>query len=244
MSSQVNKTLSSRDGVPAPSANTPWLVMIYMAGDNNLSEEMVLALQDVMSEGARQGNVIVAQFDPGGAGIATQRYVFGAAGASAGIPGAVTTASIAKLKLKHFEDPHFGGAEVNTGAKPSLQRFLDWAWSQVPHDPNGNPEPMQTLLILSGHGSGATEDFFLKDESSTDALTFKELAEVLSWHSQEHRRIDVLGLDACYMCMGELAYEVRDRASILIGPEGLEPAFGWPYRKILAAIQARGPPGR
>ena len=29
----------------------PWLVMVYLAGDNNLSEDMVLALQDLKAEG-------------------------------------------------------------------------------------------------------------------------------------------------------------------------------------------------
>ncbi len=32
------------------------------------------------------------------------------------------------------------------------------------------------------------------------------------------------------MSMGEVAYEIREYADILVGAEGLEPAFGWPYR--------------
>ncbi len=30
--------------------NAPWLTMLYMAGDNELTEEMVLALQDLVGE--------------------------------------------------------------------------------------------------------------------------------------------------------------------------------------------------
>ena len=29
----------------------PWLVMIYLAGDTNLTEEMVLAMKDLVDEG-------------------------------------------------------------------------------------------------------------------------------------------------------------------------------------------------
>lgn len=29
----------------------PWLVMLYLAGDNTLTEEMVLAMQDLLAEG-------------------------------------------------------------------------------------------------------------------------------------------------------------------------------------------------
>jgi len=54
----------------------PWLVMVYMAGDNCLTEEMVLSLQDIMQSGAPHGGIVVAQLDPGGTGIATQRYAF------------------------------------------------------------------------------------------------------------------------------------------------------------------------
>ena len=32
--------------------NKPWLVMLYLSGDNNLSEDMVLALQSLQPEGA------------------------------------------------------------------------------------------------------------------------------------------------------------------------------------------------
>ena len=45
-----------------------------------------------------------------------------------------------------------------------------------------------------------------------------------------NRKFDILGFDACIMSMGEVACEVRNYADILVGAEGLEPAFGWPYR--------------
>ena len=56
--------------------NPPWLTMLYMAADNNLTEEMVLALQDLVAEGAAPGSAIKAQFDPSGEGFDTQRYTF------------------------------------------------------------------------------------------------------------------------------------------------------------------------
>ena len=50
--------------------------MLYLAGDNNLAEDMVLALQDLVAEGAPDGDQIVAQLDPSGVGLETQRYRF------------------------------------------------------------------------------------------------------------------------------------------------------------------------
>ena len=43
------------------------------------------------------------------------------------------------------------------------------------------------------------------------------------------------------MSMGEIAYEIREHVDILIGAEGLEPEFGWPYRRILAGVRALPP---
>ena len=34
----------------------PWLVMLFLAGDNNLTESMVLALQDLIAEGPPEGD--------------------------------------------------------------------------------------------------------------------------------------------------------------------------------------------
>jgi hypothetical protein len=45
-------------------------------------------------------------------------------------------------------------------------------------------------------------------------------------------------MDACYMAMGEVAYQIRGSVDVLVGAEGLEPEFGWPYRQILAAAKA------
>ena len=67
-------------------AEKSWTVMVYLAGDNNLSEEMVWALKE-MKEWAQQPRApkgckinLVAQFDPSGMGIPTQRYDFGEPG--------------------------------------------------------------------------------------------------------------------------------------------------------------------
>ncbi len=35
-----------------PHRTRPWLVMLFLAGDNSLNEDMVLALQDIQAEGA------------------------------------------------------------------------------------------------------------------------------------------------------------------------------------------------
>ena len=216
---------------PAEETASPWLVMLYLAGDNSLTEDMVLALQDLQAEGPPRGDKIVAQFDPSGIGLSAQRYDF-----SDVAPGKA---------LDDYRDRTFEPSEVDTGSRQALVDFVKWADAKCWNVQKTKKNAYQYLLILSGHGSGTTEDFLLKDESPTDSLTIDELKAALvaanerigSGLAQPNKKIDILGLDACYMCMGEIAYQIRDQVGILIGAEGLEPEFGWPYRRLLRKVK-------
>jgi hypothetical protein len=202
----------------------PWLVMLYMAGDNNLTEDMVLALQDLKAEEPLNGDKIVAQFDPSGIGLSAQRYDFST-------PKGPT--------LEAYRDKTFNPGEINTGSREALVDFITWANGNGEQE-EGKKKEYQYLLILAGHGSGATEDFLMKDDASKDSLTIDEFRDALKEAKEKifKKKIDVLGMDACYMSMGEVAYEIRDYVDIMVGAEGLEPAFGWPYRRILARAKA------
>src|SRR5689334_1764480 len=73
------------DPCPEPSTSPPahcvdeftptTTVMIYLAGDNNLSEECVFALTELKKSSPRDGSVTVfAQYDPSDEFLPTQRY--------------------------------------------------------------------------------------------------------------------------------------------------------------------------
>ncbi len=199
------------------SSETPgWLVMLYLAGDNNLTEEMVMALQALQAAEPMPGTRIVAQLDPSGLGLPTQRYDF-------------TELKPGKC-LHDYLVPCCDIGETNTGNPNALSGFINWA-NALPWVDAEHPKPEKQFLILSGHGSGTTEDFLLKDENSADSLSIDELRIALE---RAGKKIDILGMDACFMSMFEVAYEVRNYVDILVGAEGLEPEFGWPYSRILA----------
>ncbi len=69
------------------------------------------------------------------------------------------------------------------------------------------------MLVLSGHGGGTSEDFLLKDQNAQNALSMEELREALDNASptcrhgsdEQYRKFDILGFDACFMSMGEVA---------------------------------------
>ena len=139
----------------------PWLVMLYLAGDNNLTEDMVSALQDLQAGGATPGTKIVAQLDPSSMGLSTQRY---------DLSKSAPTRPDGRVYLEDFRVS--SSPEINTGSADALRHFIEWA-----HDRYGRDDGQKDrhLLILSGHGSGTTEDFLLRDENAADSLSIGEL---------------------------------------------------------------------
>ena len=87
-----------------PDQPVPWLTMLYMAGDNELTEEMVLALQDLVGPKPLTESKIVAQFDPSGVGLETQRYIFPGSGGKS-LEDHRDTSSIRKRSIPEVSRP-------------------------------------------------------------------------------------------------------------------------------------------
>jgi hypothetical protein len=241
--------------------------MAYLAGDNSLSEDMVLQLQQVRGADLSWHARVVAQLDPSGVGIPTQRFLLNEDNTGPNATGK-TLDDVRVVDQLPMD-------ESNTGNPGALSGFVGWAVNS-PKTTSGqdfelNGEADYYALILSGHGSGATEDFLLKDEAAADSLTVPELREalknacvLLNGENLEYqydldgdvtreihksrrrerrcacdgqptgsRKIDLLGMDACFMNMLEVCYEIRDYIDVMVGAEGFEPDFGWPYHRIL-----------
>jgi len=78
------------------------------------------------------------------------------------------------------------------------------------------------------------------DTSGGDALDNRELRIVLAGLcALLGRKIDLLGMDACLMNMVEVAYQLRESVSVIVGSEIEEPFDGWPYAEILTRLSAK-----
>ncbi len=223
-----------------------WNVMIYLAGDNNLSEEMVWALKEMQS--VRVGsNVISVQFDPLGDRIAPQRYAVRTAPTDSlySLARAVPTSQsdrevgefLAELE-KHEEVKSEIGKRLdieNTGSPTTLLEFI---WSSMREKRESD---WKHMLIISGHGSGSEDDFLASDESPRDSLTIPELSKTLeaAYGMLGNRKIDILGMDSCLMSTAEIYYQAGRHVDYLVAAEGFEPNSGWPYAEILNDLQGK-----
>jgi hypothetical protein len=125
---------------PNPAAPAPpykWTVMVYMGGDNDLSNHCVDDLKEMKRVGSTQDVAIIAQFDR--SDLETQRYKITQQEADGVLADDVS--------LPKAGDPPIGD---NVGDPKNLENFICWAMGECP--------AKHYMLILYGHGSGVVGD--------------------------------------------------------------------------------------
>lgn len=243
-----------------------WLVLAYMAGDNDLGGFAVGDIKEMEAVGSLPGEIeVVVQVDRAaghdrshGDWQGTRRYHV----TRSRDPRRIRSRLLADL------------GETNTGDPAVLEEFLDFGISSFP--------AQACALILWNHGWGfyappemlatpgagsqgaamsratprlrrtlfhTTRERLLQfdpqrrgiasDDRSGDCLDNRELKRVLGIaHQLLGRKVDLVGMDACLMTMLEVAYQIRDHAQILVGSEEVEPGDGWPYNAVLRELTA------
>jgi hypothetical protein len=238
-------TQSSGENNPAqsPATHPKWTVLIYQAGDNNLSEECVYSLKEMKRVGAwklrsqhltAQGiredylelvNVVV-QFDPAGRGNPSRRFR---------IRGPGGDGSVSDDELIYYRR-----RESDTSDPETLLRFLCESIERYRTD--------YYMVVLAGRGAGTREGFFLKDDerplsSIPNAFPIPMLKRVFNSRRLKDalgdKKINILGFDACLMSMVEICYELReiDTLKWAIASEGFTINSGWPFDRIIQHIK-------
>ena len=211
-----------------------WTVLIYQAGDNNLNEECIYALKEMKRVGTygqppNWGQEVsllnmLIEFDPAGRANSTRRFEIRKAGGDDELWCDVTDSK----------------GEIDTGDAYNLHKFLC--------DSIRAHETDHYMVILSGHGGGMREGFLLKDDerplsSIPSYFPIQMLRQVFGSRELKallgHRKIDILGFDACLMSMVEVSYELRGAGTLdlVISSEGFTLNSGWPMDRIMKKIK-------
>jgi len=212
-----------------------WVIMLYLAADNNLSEEGVWSLTEIQ-EVVQQGNLksdtgIVVLFDTNVRGRKTQIFEFGF--------------------MPLPENSNKTGGKL--GAGTDVREWLNDADSTLNLEDANSPDLLTAfikhtfeiyqadhhVLILSGHGSGAVGDFLKQGEdnvtgSDYQGMSIPTLGEAIS---EAGITIDILGMDSCLMSMAEVCFELPSQVQLLVGSEGNGPLTGWPYKEFLLELK-------
>jgi hypothetical protein len=222
-----------------------WTIMLYLSGDNSLSEEMVRALTDIQLQGPLDRVAFTIQYDPRSDSFPTSRYAL-AAPHQESTPRARREIRLGLLPIREFLVDTLPGED--SAAPSTLTDFIAWSAKTF--------RSRWRMLILSGHGSGAVGDFLPDDsarEGQPDSLTIPRLANALKDAKRALARskrgrnllksggtsylVHILGMDSCLMGMAEVGHQVRDLVEYLVGSEGFVPNAGWPYARLLNKLK-------
>ena len=246
-------------------SETVWTIMLYLAGDNNLADECVYALTQIKEVDTDKRVRVVAQFDPTGRKVRTRRFTINKALKDGQPEGKELIQGQHykgwKDRRKIIEDALddrdplpvpkvvFPGesrrvalavkpseiVETDSGDPKFLFDFISWAVENFPAD--------HYMVVLSGHGGGATEQEFLFDETSKGTLTiaemgnvFRDVKELLKTKNGDPLQIDIVGMDSCLMSMAEVAHQLRGSVKYMISSESFGPQSGWPYGRIIERL--------
>ncbi len=222
--------------VPGATAQTAkWTFMVYIDGDNNLEDEGIDDFLEMATVGSDADVKILVLFDriPG----EDSRY------------GDWTNARrglVSKNDVpsdgtdgKPAWGTSMGVVDTNMGDPQTLIDFVEWGMQNHP--------AANYAVVLWDHGSGwrtaaAEESLGFKsvcfDDTDGDTLHMQEVRNALQTIETDAQEPDLLGFDACLMGMAEVAYEIRDHASVMVASEKGIPLDGWPYHTILADLVA------
>ena len=255
----MSPATSLDEGVPKKMA--AWMVLAYLAGDNDLEGALLGDLREMERVGSRPGSVeIVAQVDRArgqstsdGNWTGTRRYhVMRSAD-----PTRIGSTLLVDLGPTNTGDPRVLKDFILFGARRFPARIAMlvlsnhgsgfWVPPEMVSGAGRRParparglrqgffRPTRERLVAPGHIRGIAYD-----DGASDCLDNRELKQVLAHaHRVLGRPVDIVGMDACLMTMLEVAYQLRGHARILVGSEELEPSAGWPYATILRDLVAR-----
>ena len=245
----------------APAAQ--WLVLEYLAADNDLEGELLSDLAEMERVGSTPGVVeILAQVDrsPGndaskGNWHGTRRY-YVTRGTD---PRKISSRILADLGPTNTGDPGVLESYVRFGAlryparATALVLLNHGSGFYVPPDMQSHGRAAHEASTLQARrrrrppifhttrerlrSTAPADRGIAYDDSAADCLDNQELKRVLATaHRALGRKVDLVGMDACLMTMIEVAYQLRDHAQVLVGSEDVEPGPGWPHSTILADL--------
>lgn len=234
-----------------------WTVLVYIAGDNNLSSAVDTDLEEMRAVGSSAEVNIVVQYDTAGE-IGTIRHRIGKGGAG--------------------EEPERFG-ETDSGDPRTLVDFVTWAGARFPaehyalvlwnHGGGWEPTEMDRIARkvgakeFNGREAGersasplakvlfrstlervfmlptAEERAICSDDGTGHSLDTIELAGVLEKAvAALGQQLDILGMDACLMSNLEVAYQVAPYAKFMVASEETEPNNGWPWDRVVGRLVA------
>ena len=215
-----------------------WLIMVYLAGDNNLSASSIGFLQELEAAKHDKDVRVVAGFDPsiplprGARYLEIKRHLDPENPPNPFqkrmdwplhndlmAPGHVVVSPdfCNRQPTQHPQEPV---------ADVALARFFDWVRKYY--------KARKYMLILFGHGPLVAGNTFLMDTTPPSYLKLTDFSKILKKHFG--KKLNILACNNCVMNGIETATQLYGQVDYMIGSQGLMLVNGWPFRKIIEEV--------
>jgi len=204
------KRRTTKGNIP-PREIRRWALLVYIAGDNNLTDAGLEDIQEMCDEGSSSDLHIGVEIDTYGEHTGSIRYEI----TEPDWTGTAHRKVIMRLPEKDSGDP------------ATLQSFVEWGLDRY--------EAENRLLVVWNHGAGfrsPRRDIGYDDFGSS--LDMPEIERALQRAGiTNSNRLQIIGFDACLMNMVEIVHHFASQVEIIVGSQQTEPGDGWPYDKVL-----------
>ncbi|MBI4721682.1 MAG: T9SS type A sorting domain-containing protein [Candidatus Stahlbacteria bacterium] len=214
-----------------------WTILVFINGDNNLEDAGIDDMNEMERAIDTTNYNVIVEFDriPGydtsnGNWTTTRRYFI--------TPDTINDTIIRSTLIADL-------GEINMGNPNSIIDFATWGIENYPAEhysliiwDHGNGwykvggAPQRVSPLLKGISSDETDGDNIGVANGEYAFAMDSIATFLG------KKIDILGNDACFMGMQEVAYEVKDYVDFIVFSEYSEPWDGYPYDDILTWLTA------
>ena len=192
-----------------------WGFLVYIAGDNNLSDAGLEDIQELCNEGTSGQVYVGVEIDTYGEHTGSLRYE---------ITEPDWNNEAHRIVIERLP-------EKDTGDPETLRSFLKWGLERYPAEDH--------IVVVWNHGAGfrsVRRDIGYDDFGSS--LDMPEIEDVFTRSGiGPDNKIAIVGFDACLMNMLEIANQFKDQVKILVGSQQTEPGDGWPYDRVLNTIK-------
>lgn len=213
-----------------------WTIMVYLAGDNNLSEDMIwslIGMRDAMrAKNSDESINLVAIYDSGYPTVPVREYHFNNENSLSKL------AEIAELPGQgNYNDS--GRKAKSTKDSANIIDFVSNAVSKYKAE--------NYALIMSGHSDGILGKTMFYDSNPESQIVLHYLRNILRVakkclksnkdnFDEKEPKFNLIGFDSCMMGMLEVGYELRDVAEYMVASQGYSPTDGWNYQEILTDL--------
>ena len=242
LSEAESETSNDNDSAKSNGKPPKWTIMVYLAGDGNLTAHCISVLQQLDAVVYNDNVRVLACFDSNTPAAKGSRYLEISKkdlsvknGFDWGIhnklipPDQRGHGIVAPDFCKPNSDPNGQAASPSVVAAEGVRRFIEWSMEK-------HEKSEKYMLILMGHGPIVASQTFLAKENPPSFLRLADLRKVLSEHFGPERKLDILACNNCVMNGIETAVEVKGLCDFMLGSQGLVLVDGWPYREVISAV--------